>query len=146
MYNYVLCISPLQSGGMSAIPYILPLFCSLGIGYLSDVLIRHRILRTITVRKLNTAVGAIVPAALLILVGYVGCDFQAAEAFFTLAVAFSGFSGKPLAVDNWGETFYHTYLYTLTTYMHHCSTGDTGIVGLLHCWLSSTTWIQAYCK
>ena len=64
-------------------------FLVLGGGPLTDLIRRRGIMRTITVRKLMTFLGLIVPAATILLAGYSGCNRAAAIAFFTISAGFN---------------------------------------------------------
>ena len=44
-------------------------------------------------RKLNTAVGLMVPAFSLVVAGYVGCDWVTAFVFFCLSVGLNSLTG-----------------------------------------------------
>ena len=48
--------------------------------------------RTITIRKLNTFLGLVVPAASLVVAGYVGSDTVPALAFFIISAGFNTFT------------------------------------------------------
>lgn len=80
------------SGFVLMIPYLAQTLVCLFGGWLTDLLRARTRMRTVTVRKVNTAVGLLVPAVTLVLAGYSGCDAALAVAFFMLSVGFNTFT------------------------------------------------------
>jgi hypothetical protein len=58
-------------------------------GWYTDVVRKKGWLRTVTIRKLNTALGLLIPAATVVLAGYAGCNAVAAVTLLTLSVGFN---------------------------------------------------------
>lgn len=49
---------------------------------------------TVTIRKLNSALGLLLPAVFIVLASYIGCDVSLAIAFFSLSLAVCSLNGK----------------------------------------------------
>uniref|UniRef100_H2ZN04 Sialin n=1 Tax=Ciona savignyi TaxID=51511 RepID=H2ZN04_CIOSA len=77
------------SGFLSSVPYILQFLFTLVGGYITDVIRKRALTSTIVIRKVNTTLGLAIPAAFIVLAGYIGCDVAAAVAFFSISVAFN---------------------------------------------------------
>ncbi|OQV24540.1 Sialin [Hypsibius exemplaris] len=88
------------NGLFSAMPYLALWIFGVASGYASDYLRHHNMMSTTNVRKLFNTIGNAVPAAALITVGYVGCDWVAAVALLTVATGFSGLTQSSFQVNS----------------------------------------------
>ena len=63
------------------------------LGWYTDVVRRRGwVERTITIRKFNTFLGLVVPAASLVIAGYIGSNTVPAVAFFIVSAGFNTFT------------------------------------------------------
>ena len=63
------------------------------VGWYTDVVRRRGwVKRTITIRKFNTFLGLVVPAASLVIAGYIGSNTVPAVAFFIVSAGFNTFT------------------------------------------------------
>lgn len=86
----VLHMQILTNGILSAAPFIAMFSSSVISGVVSDVIFRKKLLRVVTVRKINTTIGTMPPAALLVMTCYVGCSPTAVNALFCASLLFKG--------------------------------------------------------
>ena len=61
-------------------------------GWYTDFIRKKGWCRTITIRKINTILGLLVPAVTVVLAGYSGCNATLAILLFTISVGFSAFT------------------------------------------------------
>ena len=81
-----------SNGFISSLPFLAQsMVCFLG-GYFTDVIRKRDCCSTITIRKINTALGLLVPAITVVLAGYMGCRSTLAVMFFILSVGFNTFT------------------------------------------------------
>ena len=82
-----------SNGFISASPFIVQYILQIIGGWLSDMAIRSSYSpRIISIRKINTAIGVVVPAIFIVLAGYAGCDTTLAITFFVISAGFIAFS------------------------------------------------------
>ncbi len=80
------------NGILSALPFIAQSIVCMFAGWVTDF-IRHRgWMKTLTVRKVNTALGLLVPATAVVLAGYMGTNASLAMMFFIISVGFNTFT------------------------------------------------------
>ena len=81
-----------DNGVISSLPFIAQsIICFLG-GYLTDAILQRELCQTLTIRKINTGLGLLVPALTVVLAGYMGCRSTLAVMFFVLSVGFNTFT------------------------------------------------------
>ncbi|XP_042236807.1 putative inorganic phosphate cotransporter isoform X2 [Homarus americanus] len=86
----VLGFSIKTNGFLSALPF-LSMFVGGNIaGQLSDWLVTHKYLTVCWSRKIFATISLVLPGAVLVIVGYVGCNTTLAVTLFTIGTAFSG--------------------------------------------------------
>ena len=71
---------------ISAIPFIAQSIVCFTAGFFTDLIRSKGWLRTITIRKINTGLGLVVPAITVVLAGYMGCNAGWAIAFFVISL------------------------------------------------------------
>nr|CAD7199800.1 unnamed protein product [Timema douglasi] len=79
-----------QNGYLSALPYLIMWFVSLGSGCLADWMIAHNKLSVTNTRKIFTSIASIGPSIGIIAASYAGCDRTAAVVLFTIGMALMG--------------------------------------------------------
>ncbi|CAG5122798.1 unnamed protein product [Candidula unifasciata] len=79
-----------ENGILSAIPYAACWAVQNISGFTADYLRSHGYLSTGNTRKLFNTLGTVIPALMLVTVGFVGCDHVLAMVFLTLSVGFVG--------------------------------------------------------
>ncbi|KAK7803288.1 hypothetical protein U0070_011469 [Myodes glareolus] len=84
----VLAISHLQSGILSALPFVFGCVCIILGGLLADFLLSRKILRLVTIRKLFTAIGVLVSSGILVPLHWVRSSRSATMAFLVLSSVF----------------------------------------------------------
>ncbi|CAH1248088.1 SLC17A5 [Branchiostoma lanceolatum] len=87
------CVSvpPLQSGFLSAVPYLCIWLVIISGGQLADFLRENKFLSTTAVRKVFNCFGLVLPGIFMVATGYVDCSQQVlAIVFLTLSVAMGG--------------------------------------------------------
>ncbi len=93
MINSILSRIDIKTNGfLTALPFLLQSLICLAAGYVTDSIRSRGLLRTLTVRKINTGLGLLVPAASIVLAGYMGCNSAAAIAFFVISAGFNTFT------------------------------------------------------
>merc|ERR1719239_290052 len=92
-----------QNGNLSALPYAFAFIVALATGVLADLTRSRGILSTRNVRKVCTCLGQLLPAVFIVLVGYVGCEWEWAVTFLTL-------SNGSMALSNGGYAVNHVDL------------------------------------
>ncbi|XP_068934444.1 sodium-dependent phosphate transport protein 3-like isoform X2 [Petaurus breviceps papuanus] len=97
--NRILHLNTGESGFLSAPPHIGNWLGHIGTGLLGDILVAKSLLQLGTMRKLFTALGMLCPAALVLMVPYIGCNHITAIALFTLSMTFSSMTGAGFAVN-----------------------------------------------
>jgi len=85
--TFVLKFDIKKSGILNALPFALQMIVAILGGKITDLLIQKNVFRIITIRKINTTIGLIVPAICLVVASYLGCYWQHALVFFTLSAA-----------------------------------------------------------
>lgn len=86
----VLGFSIKSNGLLSALPFLTQFLGSNVCGLLGDFLLTRGYITVLTSRKIFTTVSLVFPAAVLVAVGYVGCNSIAAVAIFPVGTAFAG--------------------------------------------------------
>ncbi|XP_047663697.1 sialin isoform X2 [Tachysurus fulvidraco] len=81
-----------QNSFLSALPYLGGWLFSLLSGVCADKLLEKEILSVTSVRKIFTFAGLLIPAVLLVAVGFSGCSGVLAVTFLTLSSTFGGIS------------------------------------------------------
>jgi len=79
-----------SNGFLSAVPYIFQTLVTFFSGWLTDVIRGKKLLSTVTIRKINTTLGHVVPAVTVVIAGYVGCNSTVAVIMFTISIGFLG--------------------------------------------------------
>nr|CAD7456924.1 unnamed protein product [Timema tahoe] len=79
-----------QNGYLSALPYLIMWFVSLGSGCVADWMIAHNKLSVTSTRKVFTSIASIGPSIGIIAASYAGCDRTAAVVLFTIGMALMG--------------------------------------------------------
>lgn len=74
----------------TALPFGLMWISSLLCAYIADILINKKIMSVLTLRRVSTLISSVVPASLILLVGYVGCRRTLAVVLFTIGIMFIG--------------------------------------------------------
>ncbi|XP_075399613.1 putative small intestine urate exporter [Tenrec ecaudatus] len=87
--NSVLQASLTDSGIVSALPFISGFICIILGGLLADFLLSRKILRLITIRKLFTAIGALLPSMLMVSLYWVRSSASTTVAFLILSPGLS---------------------------------------------------------
>lgn len=85
-----------QTGALSALTFLVQWFFMLFAGIITDAVRRKSAISTVFVRKINTTIGLVVPSILIVIAGYIGCNYIVIVFLVTLAVAFIAFGGKLL--------------------------------------------------
>ena len=81
-----------SNGFISSLPFIAQsMVCFIG-GYLTDYVRQRELCQTLTIRKINTALGLVIPALTVVLAGYSGCNAPLAISFFIVSVGFNTFT------------------------------------------------------
>lgn len=81
-----------SNGVVASLPFMAQsIICVFG-GWLTDLIINRGLFSTIAVRKINTALGLLVPAVTVVLAGYMGCRAWLAVMFFIISVGFNTFT------------------------------------------------------
>ncbi|XP_001363011.3 probable small intestine urate exporter isoform X1 [Monodelphis domestica] len=97
--NRILHLDTRESGFLSAPPYIGNWLGHIGIGLLGDFLIAKNLIRLGAMRKFFTALGMLCPAALVLTVSYIGCNYVLAVILFTLSMTLISMTGAGYAVN-----------------------------------------------
>ncbi|KAF2903419.1 hypothetical protein ILUMI_02772 [Ignelater luminosus] len=79
-----------DSGTLSAIPYVVMWFVSIGSGWLCDWLIKKNYMGITFARKFFTTVASIGPGIFMLAASYAGCDGTLTVVLFTIAMGFMG--------------------------------------------------------
>lgn len=79
-----------ENGFLTALPYLVMWFCSMGSGWLCDKLITGGYLSTTTARKLFTTIASVGPGVGMIAASYAGCDRTAVVVLFTVSTGTMG--------------------------------------------------------
>ncbi|ESO83218.1 hypothetical protein LOTGIDRAFT_197570 [Lottia gigantea] len=87
-YGVTIFIS--SDGFLSALPYMVLLVLTLVGGQVADIIRMKQWLSTGSTRKLMNTIGLLVPASLMLVLGYVNCDSTLAVALLTAAVGMTG--------------------------------------------------------
>ncbi|RZF46751.1 hypothetical protein LSTR_LSTR002614 [Laodelphax striatellus] len=95
----VMKFSIAQNGFFSAMPFLVMWVTAIFAGFLSDFLIKNKILRIGTTRKLFNSVASVGPAAGAVAASYAGCDKLLVAGLFTVGMAFMGFFYPSLKVN-----------------------------------------------
>ncbi|KAI5091729.1 sialin isoform X1, partial [Silurus meridionalis] len=88
-----------QNSFLSALPYLGGWLFSVLSGALADKLLEKEIMSITTIRKLFTFAGLILPAGLLVAVGFAGCSGVLAVTFLTLSTTLGGFSAAGVFIN-----------------------------------------------
>ncbi|XP_067665280.1 sialin-like [Haliotis asinina] len=88
-----------ENGGLSALPYVVLWLANIASGPIADGL-RSRHFSTKVTRKIMNSVGLLVPAVLMLGVGYVGCNPVMAVSLLTLGVGMSGFTLSGFSINH----------------------------------------------
>jgi len=80
------------SGFLSALPFLCELVVIIGIGPITDMLLKRKLLTVLQARKIATAVSIIFPALFYVLAGYSGCNVTLVLVYFSLAASMIGVS------------------------------------------------------
>ncbi|XP_012064296.1 PREDICTED: putative inorganic phosphate cotransporter [Atta cephalotes] len=86
----VLNYSIKSNGLVSALPYLIMWFCSIGSSWLADWMITKGIMSRTNVRKLGTTIASIGPGVFIIAASYSSCDRTLVVAMFTIGMALMG--------------------------------------------------------
>ncbi|EZA49274.1 Putative inorganic phosphate cotransporter [Ooceraea biroi] len=86
----VLHYSIKDNGFVSALPYLVMWFCSLGSSWLADWMITRNIMSRTNVRKLGTTIASVGPGVFIIAASYASCDKTLVVAMFTIGMALMG--------------------------------------------------------
>lgn len=78
------------NGFVSALPYLVMWFSSMGASWLADWMITKEIMTRTNVRKLGTTIASIGPGIFIIAASYANCDHTLAVAMFTIGMALMG--------------------------------------------------------
>ncbi|KAK3532315.1 hypothetical protein QTP86_016050 [Hemibagrus guttatus] len=81
-----------QNSFLSALPYLGGWLFSVLSGVCADKLLEKEMLSVTSVRKIFTFAGLVIPAGLLVAVGFSGCSGILAVTFLTLSITFGGIS------------------------------------------------------
>ena len=83
-----------SNGFISSLPFLAQSFVCITAGWITDYILKKKEgqISTLTVRKFNTALGLLVPAATVVLAGYAGCKEVLAITFFVISVGFNTFT------------------------------------------------------
>ncbi|XP_050311164.1 putative inorganic phosphate cotransporter isoform X3 [Anthonomus grandis grandis] len=79
-----------ENGIWSSVPYIVMFFTSLASGWLSDFLVKRKLMTLSFSRKFFTTLASMGPAVFIVVASYVGCDRMLAVWMFTVAMGFMG--------------------------------------------------------
>ncbi|XP_055339515.1 sialin-like [Paramacrobiotus metropolitanus] len=90
----VLHFSIQNNGFISSLPYLATIPVMTLAGYVADVLRTRKILTQTNIRKSFHFIGQLLPSSLLILLGFVGCDWYAAITVLVLAVGLDGIASS----------------------------------------------------
>ncbi|XP_060798923.1 sialin [Neoarius graeffei] len=88
-----------QNSFLSALPYLGGWLFSVLSGVCADYLLEREVLSVTAVRKIFTFVGLLIPAGLLVAVGYSGCSGILAVTFLTLSTTLGGISAAGVFVN-----------------------------------------------
>ena len=81
-----------SNGLVSAAPFICQTVLTFFCGWFADYVRSKNWLRTVTVRRINNAIGLILPGITVVLAGYAGCNAGLAIFLFTTSVGFTAFT------------------------------------------------------
>ncbi|XP_024877927.1 putative inorganic phosphate cotransporter [Temnothorax curvispinosus] len=82
---------PIKSNGfVSALPYLVMWFSSIGASWLADWMITRGVMSRTNVRKLGTTIASIGPGVFIIGASYASCDRTLVVAMFTIGMALMG--------------------------------------------------------
>jgi len=87
--NDVLKVDIKTNGWLTAMPFVLQSIILFVGSLATDYVRRKGVLTTIEVRKLNTALGLLVPAATVMMASYSGCLVWLAVTFFAISLSFN---------------------------------------------------------
>lgn len=79
-----------KTGFVASMPYIAMWICTICCGLLADWLTKKKEVRILTVRRIFSTVGMVLPAVLALLAIYAGCHQILAVTFFTLTLFAKG--------------------------------------------------------
>ncbi|MBW03749.1 putative small intestine urate exporter, partial [Eschrichtius robustus] len=88
-----------QSGMLSALPFVSACICIVPGGLLADFLLSRKILRLNTIRKLFTAIGVLFPSAFFVSLFWVRSSFSTTMAFLILSSATKSLSQSGALVN-----------------------------------------------
>lgn len=86
----VLQYSIKSNGFVSALPYLIMWFSSIGSSWLADWMITRGVMSRTNVRKLGTTIASIGPGVFIIAASYASCDRTLVVALFTIGMALMG--------------------------------------------------------
>ncbi|XP_011860733.1 PREDICTED: putative inorganic phosphate cotransporter [Vollenhovia emeryi] len=86
----VLHYSIKETGFVSALPYLVMWFSSMGSSWLADWIITRGVMSRTNVRKLGTTIASIGPGVFIIAASYASCDKTLVVALFTIGMALMG--------------------------------------------------------
>lgn len=86
----VLHYSIKSNGFVSALPYLVMWFCSIGSSWLADWMITKGVMSRTNVRKLGTTIASIGPGVFIIAASYASCEATTVVALFTIGMALMG--------------------------------------------------------
>ncbi|XP_056154473.1 sialin isoform X1 [Lampris incognitus] len=97
--NNVLHFDLKSNSFLSALPYLGAWLFSVLAGIIADSLIERRLLSVTAVRKIFTLTGLLLPAGLLVAVGYAGCSGNLAITLLTFSTAMGGTSAAGVFIN-----------------------------------------------
>ena len=77
-----------SNGFISSLPFLAQSVVCLFGGFITDVIIQRKLCKTLTIRKINTWLGLLIPAITIVLAGLLGCKSTYAVIFFIISVGF----------------------------------------------------------
>uniref|UniRef100_A0A8C8VQR6 Solute carrier family 17 member 4 n=1 Tax=Pelusios castaneus TaxID=367368 RepID=A0A8C8VQR6_9SAUR len=98
--NDVLHFDIRENGLLSALPYIGNWLGTIVSGLLADFLLSKHLFSMTMVRKLFSGLGMLLPAASLVAVSYVGCNYTAAVIFLTLSMTAISMCGAGFNINH----------------------------------------------
>ncbi|XP_056154475.1 sialin isoform X2 [Lampris incognitus] len=97
--DYIIKSLGSQNSFLSALPYLGAWLFSVLAGIIADSLIERRLLSVTAVRKIFTLTGLLLPAGLLVAVGYAGCSGNLAITLLTFSTAMGGTSAAGVFIN-----------------------------------------------
>ncbi|XP_046377078.2 sialin-like isoform X1 [Haliotis rufescens] len=89
-----------QNGLLSSLPYITLWFINTICGHIADVIRRKGLLSTQNTRKLMNSIGLLIPAGVMVGIGFSGCHPMLAVSLLCLGVGFTGFTMAGYSVNH----------------------------------------------